>query len=227
MKVKVVGSDGKIENDALIEVHGARIGGIAADRGGNVYLGALVAPKDGRVPTWFAGKLPEDSEAGHPANDYKHYGMIFKFPPTGGKIVSDPDGEFVAHCSYKPASVSVEGALWMRRLGCLGTHGHELGCHCETTRFALDDYGRLFVPDIFRFCVFVLDGAGNEITRIGSYGNMDSRGPGSPVPQPDVPFGWPLSVQCAGDKLFVADLVNRRVVAVKFDYAAAATCDVE
>ena len=55
---------------------------------------------------------------------------------------------------------------------------------------------------------------------------MDSRGPGSPVPESEIPFGWPLSVDCAGGRAYVADLVNRRVVAVKFEHAAEESCEV-
>jgi len=227
MKVKAIGPDGKVRNDALIEVQHSRIGGIAVDRQGNVYLGAQAVPKDSRIPKPFAGRLPADSESHHPSNDYKQYGAIFKFPPGGGRIAADPNGNYVGHCQYKSEPVTVHGALWMRRLGYIGSHGHELGCHCETTRFDLDDFGRLFVPDVFQFCVVVLDSAGNEITRFGSYGNMDSRGPGSPVPEPEIPFGWPLSVECSGGRIFVADLVNRRVVAVRFEHAASAEIPIE
>jgi hypothetical protein len=226
MKVKVIGADGKVRNDALIEVHNARMGGIAVDRAGNVYLGAQAVPKAGRIPAWFAGKLPDDSEARHPGNDYRQYATIFKFPPTGGKIAPDPRGEWVGHCQYKTVSLSVSGALWTKRLGCIGSHGRELGCHCETTRFDVDGFGRLFAPDVFRFCVYVLDPAGNEIARFGAYGNMDSRGSGSPVPVPQIPFGWPLSVECAGGRVFVADVVNRRVVGVRFEHAASGECPV-
>jgi len=74
--------------------------------------------------------------------------------------------------------------------------------------------------------VAVLDASGNTITRFGSYGNMDSRGPGSPVPEPAIPLGWPLSVECAGGRAFIADLVNRRIVAVRFEHATAGECAV-
>ena len=130
----------------------------------------------------------------------------------------------MAHCQYESQTVSVEGALWMRRLGYIGVHGHELGCHCETTRFDVDHFGRLFVPDVFRFCVYVFDEQGNEITRFGAFGNMDSRGPGSPVPEPAIAFGWPLSVDLAGERAFVVDTVNRRIVAVRMAYASTADC---
>jgi len=226
MKVKVIDAGGKVVQDALIEVHNARLGGIAVDRAGSVYLGAQAVPKASRIPKWFAGRLPADSPNHHPSLDYKQYASIFKFGPAGGKIVADPKGGYVGRCQYKVRTVAVKGALWARRLGYVGSHGHELGCHCETTRFDLDGFGRLFAPDVFRFCVFVLDAAGNEIARFGSYGNMDSRGPGSPVPVPEIAFGWPLSVECAGGRVFVADVVNCRIVAVKFEHAASAECPV-
>ena len=226
MKVKVVKNTGEIVNDNLIHVQGARMGGIAVDPGGNVYIGAQAVPKDRRIPKRFAGKLPKDSPAHHPSLDYKQHAMIFKFPPAGGRIVKDPKGDFVGHCQYAVTSLRVEGALWTRRIGYIGSHGKELGCHCETTRFDVDGYGRLFAPDPFRFSVSVLDGAGNEITRFGSYGNMDSRGSGSPVPVPEIPLGWPLSVECAGGRAFIADVVNRRLVAVKFEHAASAECKI-
>ncbi len=226
MKVKVIGPDGKVRNECAVHVQNARMGGIAVDREGNIYVGAQAVPKGPRIPKWFAGKLPADSKAHHPSYDYMQYATIFKFPPTGGAIVLDPQGDYTAVALYNRKSVSVKNALWTKRLGYIGSHGGELGCSCETTRFDIDEYGRLFVPDIFRFRVYVLDGAGNEITHFGSYGNMDSRGPGSPVPTPEIPFGWPLSVECAGGRAFVADVVNRRVVAVRFEHAATAECPV-
>ncbi len=109
-------------------------------------------------------------------------------------------------------------------MGYAGSHGKELGCYCETSRFDINGYDRLFVPDLFRFRVYVLDSNGNEITHFGSYGNMDSRGPGSPVPEPEIAFGWPLSTECANDRVYTADVVNKRVVAVKFEFAVTEEC---
>jgi len=226
MKVKIIGADGKVLQDCAVHVQGARLGGIAADRAGNIYLGAQAVPKDERIPKPFAGKLPADGPAHHPSLEYKQYAMIYKFPPEGGAILKDDQGPFTAIAQYARTSVSVKNALWMKRLGYIGSHGDELGCHCETTRFDLDGYDRLFAPDLFRFRVCVFDSEGNQITSFGAWGNMDSRGPGSPVPEPEIPFGWPLSVDCAGGRVYVADLVNRRVVAVKFEHAAEESCEV-
>jgi NHL repeat len=224
MKVKVIGADGKVRNECAVHVQNSRMGGIVADSRGNIYIGAQCAPKKSRIPKWFAGKLPKDSPARHPSIDYKNYATLFKFPPTGGAIKLDPQGTWTGVAQYKHKSLSVEKALWTRRIGYVGSHGKELGCHCETTRFDIDGYDRLFAPDLFRFRIYVLDTNGNEITHFGSYGNMDSRGAGSPVPTPEIPFAWPLSVECGNDKIYVADVINKRIVAAKFEFAASEEC---
>ena len=227
MHVRVLGPDGKVLEESVLRVQNARLGGIAVDREGNVYLGAQVAPKGRRIPDWAEGKLPPDGPEHHPSIDYKQCGAILKFPPRGGAILSDPKGACEAHLAWKQEGpVRLENALWMRRIG-LHPVKHEIGCYCETTRFDIDAYGRLFVPDVYRFCVVVLDANGNELARLGTFGNMDSRGPGSPVPEPALTFAWPLSVECARDRLYVADLVNRRVVAADLPCAVTRTCPIQ
>ncbi len=51
--------------------------------------------------------------------------------------------------------------------------GHNRRCHCTSTEFDVDDFGRVFYPDHGRFCTVVLDTNGNEITTVGGYGNQD------------------------------------------------------
>ena len=67
----------------------------------------------------------------------------------------------------------------------------------------------------------MLDSAGNRIARIGAYGNADSAGPESKVPDPEIAFAWPCETDYAeyDGKLYVSDSVNRRVVVVKFAYS--------
>lgn len=194
-------------------------GGRKAENMWQLLYGETVAGKD--------GKLPPDGAEHHPSIDYKQCGAIIKFPPTGGAILADPHGAYEAHLSWKQEGpVRIDNLVWLRRIG-LHPVKHETGCFCETTRFDIDPYGWLFVPDVFRFCVVVLDANGNELTRLGAYGNMDSRGPDSPVAEPALTFGWPLSVECARDRLYVADLVNRRVVAANLPCAVTKTCPIE
>ena len=226
LDVRVVDRDGTLVEQSALRVQLARVGGIVADREGNIYIGAQLAPRGRRIPEWARGKLPTDGPEHHPSIDYKQCGAVIKFPPTGGAILADPDGRYEAHLAWKKEGpVRLVNAQWFRRIG-LHPVKHELGCYCETTRFDIDAYGRLFVPDVYRFCVVVLDANGNELARLGTYGNMDSRGPGSPVPEPALTFGWPLTVECARDRLYVADLVNRRVVAAALPCALTKSCPI-
>ncbi len=231
MSLKVIGPDGKIKNPCAVHIQGAKIGGVAVDSKGNIYVGAQVFPRKQRIPRIFADKLPKDyttlrTKGRHPSNAYRQIGAILKFPPTGGEVVYDKSGKYGAHCYYNLKAVSLKNVQWLRRGGYLPNHGSEAGCVCESTRFDIDGFDRLFVPDPFRFSVGVLDSAGNEITRFGSYGNMDSRGPGSPVPVPEITFGWPIEAKYNNGRVFVADLVNRRVVSVRIKHAVVSECPV-
>ena len=84
-------------------------------------------------------------------------------------------------------------------------------------RFSLDGFGRLYVPDVFRFAVNVLDANGNLITRLGRYGNADD---------PGLSLAWAAYASVSGGKLFLADMANRRVTVVRLAAATAATVDI-
>ncbi len=236
MHVLHIGPDGAVKNDSLVGVAGATVGGLAVDPSGSVYVGVQVWPKGGRVPPWFAGRLPKDSRYGHPGTAYRQHGSIVKFPPAGGRIEPDPSGRYVGHAGgyagrkewARGVVVALKGAEWIRRAGYIAINSpNEVGCQCENTRFDVDDYGRLFVPEPFRFRVTVLDSAGNELAHFGGYGNMDNRGPKSQRPEPAIPFGWPIGVEVSGERIFVADLNNRRIVAATVAPAAAETCAIK
>jgi hypothetical protein len=99
-------------------------------------------------------------------------------------------------------------------------------CLCESPRFDVDGYGRCFFPDAAGFRVGVLDTGGNLLKWFGSYGNVDSAGPKSRVPTPEIAFHWPYSI-CVDDRVvYVGDRLNRRVTAVKLEYAAEETVPV-
>ena len=225
LKVKVIGPDGKTLNECALEIQATRTAGMAVDREGNIYISAQVVPEKSLLPAWIAGKPLDEISGKNSVLAYRQCASIFKFPSSGGAILRDANGTYEARSHSKPARVAVKNALWVRRAGLVPAKG--VGCYCETTRFDIDEYGRLLVPDTLRFSVVMLDGAGNEVTRIGSYGNMDSRGPGSPVPDPEIAFAWPLSTRCGGGRIFVADPVNCRMTGVRFEYAAEAECPVK
>ncbi len=89
-------------------------------------------------------------------------------------------------------------------------------CSCQIPRFDVDLYGRVWVPDCFRFSVSVIDNNANDITRFGQYDNVDSAGPESANPVPEIPMAWVHSVQVSDNFIYMADVINHRVVVCKY-----------
>jgi hypothetical protein len=133
---------------------------------------------------------------------------------------------------YLGWDVKVAGAQW-RYVG-IGIIRHSFdrftgddGCECLQSQLDVDPYGRVYAPSAFHSSVEMVDAAGNRLARIGAYGNADSAGTGSKVPQPEIAFAWPAECDYAeaDGKLYVSDSVNRRVLVVRFDAAATEACD--
>jgi len=91
----------------------------------------------------------------------------------------------------------------------------------------IDEFGRIFIPDLYRFRIAVLDSKGNEITHFGKYGNMDNGGKGSLRPDVDIPLGWPIASRLAGNRVLIADLNNRRIVSAKTGVSVSKTCAIK
>jgi len=183
-----------------------------------------------------------------------HMGSAVKFGPEGGKLYgfggqpsarkgqpqpkpsplisvdNAPASALTYRSGYLQREVKVVGAHWRYDgIGIIPTSDLNWGdpcCVCLTSRLVADPYGRVFAANCFRFGIEVLDTAGNHIMRIGRYGNVDSAGPGSLVPEPEIAFAWPAFVSVADGKLYVSDPVNRRVTVVRFDHARIVQCDV-
>jgi hypothetical protein len=113
-------------------------------------------------------------------------------------------------------------------------------CNCENTRFDVDEFGRVWYPDLGRFRVCVLDTAGNSITHFGGYGNADDgmrdaeRGVGNgkqesrtPNPEPRICFAWLLGVGATDKYAYMGDSMNRRLLRAKLAYAAEESCEVK
>jgi NHL repeat len=223
---------GKLLDKKIVKLGSVYYGGIVVDSRQNVYLGLQVRDKDKPIPSWFDGKLPQDDKHHRPSRAYRQYGAVVKFKPTGGAVVKDPAGKHYSVLLYGNRGPStLKNALWVRRGGEVPVRGnsgdYDVHCFCETSRFDIDFHDRLFVPDIHRFCVQVLDSAGNVISLIGSYGNMDNQGPASAHPQPAIPYGWPLVAKVAGNRLFVTDLTNRRIVVARLSCSVTETCSIK
>jgi len=217
--VSQVDPSGKIVRRAFIQVQ-APVGGIRVDLKGNVYVGAQVKPKGAQLPRWFEGKVPSEQSPWY----VNMYGSVLKFEPAGGAVALG-DGELmVGGPRYRPATA--KGLAWAYHGVSPMPTRKVTRCSCQVPRFDVDLFGRVFVPDAFRFSVAVLDNNANPITRFGAYGNQDSRGSEGPIKAPEIPFGWVHSVQVTDRNAYVSDMVNHRVVAVRLDATAEETCAV-
>ncbi len=92
------------------------------------------------------------------------------------------------------------------------------GCTCHHARFDLDRFNRSFVPSMHLFSVMVLDANGNRIARLGRYGNADSKGEGSLVPNPDLGYAWVRGVGVSDKAMYAMDYGNKRVLKANLDY---------
>lgn len=125
---------------------------------------------------------------------------LSKFPPSGG----DP--------------------LWSRRWeGYVGQAQVLFApCHCITSRQhqTLDGKGYLYAAGKHSVQVIAC-ATGQLVGEFGSYGNLDCQGPGSPSPHPELPFGLISALSVWQDRLFVVDVLNRRIVKCRIVYPAA------
>ncbi len=176
------------------------------------------------------------------------YGSILKFSPKGGMIEHYPSGmdrgkkvpqPFTGKPNLDPSLKTVDaswhrgdnwqwsrpakvtGALWMK-LGI--SHIPLFYCNCENTRFDVDEFGRVWYPDLARFRVCVLDTNGNELTSFGQYGNADA-----PVKngQQEIPLAWLIGVGVTDKYAYMGDSINRRLQRAALVYADEARCEIE
>ncbi|MBM4031253.1 MAG: hypothetical protein FJ291_05640 [Planctomycetes bacterium] len=153
--------------------------------------------------------------------------------PDGARPKRPPDLTDVDTCG----TVWVDRPCWIR--GGVAFDGKRVKCHCGSqSRPALDFFARSFLPEVDHYSVLVLDSAGNELLRIGRYGNVDDGTPLVPEGGPSLVGGAsaPRLRSIGGDevalmhpqmlavdsdrRLFISDLGNARIVSVKLGYHA-------
>jgi hypothetical protein len=101
-----------------------------------------------------------------------------------------------------------EGMAWSFGGYFPSTNGH---CICLSGRFDLDLYARTFIPESHRGSISIVDTNGNFILRIGEYGNADDRGP-------EIRFIHCRYVAVNDSRLYINDVVNRRILSVDLKY---------
>jgi len=243
------------------------------DAAGNIYVAEQVKPVGEPYPAEFVAKfgsvkLGKNKGRSAELKGIQHqvatmYGSIVKFTPKGGMFHFGGENPFgkaqpkladglktVLATSFhgnRLYPLRVTGAEWIR-MGI--SHVDLFYCNCENTRFDVDEFGRVFYPDLGRFRVGVLDTNGNAITHFGGYGNPESRGPESrvidpktgelrprrpddpkdlvsPFATPDVAFAWLIGVGVTDRYAYMGDSMNRRVLRAKLVSAAEATCEIK
>ncbi len=221
-EIHIYDSHGKLVREDAVPGMG-HLNGIGIDSDDNLYL--LAASK-----RMIGGKLYD------PTLRRDTSGTLLKVPAGGCRVLSAgtrnvPVPLPKARRPDRPIELKgyttgwVEGADWF--YGGVGfcTPG---SCICSNSRFDLDYFNRSFAPEPLGFSVAVLDAAGNLITRIWRYGNVDD---GRPL----VPAGGPARTRPIGGdetallhacyvavhtdrRLFIADQGNARVLSVKLGY---------
>jgi hypothetical protein len=173
-------------------------GGVKFDLAGNLYVGYV-----DKKPTVAIPGFEKD-------RNMATVGRIHKFAPTG----TLESGNLFPKASTGPAhSYDVfYGAF-------------ETQCFTRSPRFDVDGYGRIYYPTNIASRVTVMDNAGNEILHFGTYGNRDSMGglPGELVPTKGIPLAFPNSVGATDNYIYVADMVNLRLLRMKKKYRAVAS----
>jgi DNA-binding beta-propeller fold protein YncE len=223
--------DGSVKKERLISSDVRMLNSVRVDYRGNIYLAMGVRPEGRKLPDTFVGQdLGPDWNSRGTNTDGMNwyplmYGCIVKFGPEGGEVKQGNGGTPVDF-SYA-LKTNIKGAKWIRYGASPVASWRQKypdTCLCESPRFDVDEFGRSFFPDVGRFQVGVLDTAGNELCRFGGYGNSDSAGPGSRVPLPDIPLCWADNVAAGNGHVYIGDRLNRRVVAVRLEYADEKTC---
>lgn len=208
--------------------------GLGADVRGGIYVADKPRPAGVLVPAdiekAFGGKVP--------ASISGWYGSVIKFPPTGGRFIFT-DGAPVESDARRPgdlyklplkamdadfnpstagrSTARLEGAQWVW-VG-ISPMITTKACICYSTNLAVDPHGRTFAPDRIACRVAVLDAAGNLVRYIGSYGNMDSRGKDSPVPEPEIALaGVRMVTSATSRQVRVADGTNGWISVINLGY---------
>jgi hypothetical protein len=165
-------------------------------------------------------------------------GCVMKFKPGQGKFYATSGAQVplskdipldgLPQMNRPPkAKLYVEGAEWVfPGAGWVPQYC----CVCWNCRFAVDHFGRSFVPQHHRYQVAVLDTNGNLVVQVGRYGNVDDgkplivnedrrAEPPRSIGGDEVGLAYACYTGTASDRyLFIYDAGNDCIRSVKLDY---------
>jgi hypothetical protein len=165
-------------------------GGIRVDIQQNIYVGAGVKPAGRSFPEELDGVLTDGGSLSPYWWAGAMYGSLIKYTNKGEKVWEYFGQSPVALSKKDPPN---------------GTH-----CVCNVSRFDVDRFGRIFLPDAFRYTVVVLDNSSNEILRYKYTSNN---------------IAWGHQIEATDRAFYVADQINKQVVVYKHTYAQEETID--
>jgi DNA-binding beta-propeller fold protein YncE len=227
------------------------------DAQGNIYIAEQLKPLNQPHPPEFnalVGKVTigkkNASFQNRPAGTILGmYGSILKFSPKGGTVHWGGENPYKGKPRLDPAlktvdatwynceraqylnPVKVTGAEWIK-MGISHIERHY--CNCESTRFDVDEFGRVFYPDLLRYQIRVIDTNANDIMHVGTYGNTDDplRADGSSQsairnPRSAVYFSWLAGVAVTDKHMYAGDSANRRLTQLKIVYATEETAAIK
>lgn len=224
LAVDVYAPDGALKSEGLITGLTPGATSLAVDPAGNIFVADALRPATELLPPALASVLPAAPRMGDGRTNWYAllYGSVLRFPPGGGTVsrVAGGAGDYVSFTLNGRQTYAVSGVSWISPGPAPVTATGEAG-YWLRSRFGVDGFGRAFVPHALTSEVQVLDPGGNELTRVGVYGNADVR------PGRSIPLAWPAFVGVSESACYVLDLLNQRVVRLRLDYARLATVKVE
>ncbi len=204
--------------------------GVEVDRQGNIYYVAKADVEPSARPVSPYNAVRQQVNVYDAEGNLKTSGLV-RLDAVRGLQVDEAGNLYVMH---RPAERPWDAYLALSKFGPAGGEplwsrpwdGYigqaQVGfapCHCVTTRQhqTLDRRGYLYAAG--RHSVQVIDCAtGKLVGEFGSYGNLDCQGKGSRCPHPELPLGIITGVSVWQDRLFVVDMLNRRIVKCRIVY---------
>jgi hypothetical protein len=229
----VMGRDGKVAEKRLVALTPAGCSP-QVDRDGNIYVLDSAVPKGVPGMPAFLNEAITQRELRRVYDGV--FGSLIKFPPAGGGIYTRAGTAWGSRSGTVPQTLKgqrtecrrgrvVDNAVWIRPYAA-SVPSLAGVCICKMARFSLDRYGRAFVPAAPARRIWVVDTEGNRLCVFGRYGNADNGGADSLRPVAGVPMNYGGNVAVSDRAVYIADTHNRRVVKVRLDYRATATCPV-
>jgi hypothetical protein len=208
-----VNENGTLAQTNLITIS-ETIDGIAVDKKGDIYVGTHLNKFGEKLPSPWSTFFAANSWLST-ANYEQSVGSIVKFSPTGGAILIDSAGtDFQSNVAKTTTTFfKSSGVKWSRFSAAEGR-----SCNCDISDVEVDGHGRVFVPDPLGYSIWVYDENGNKIARFGDYGTMDSQGPLSSSPYPEIPLSYADRFAVSDKAIYINDGHAQRILKARLDY---------